>query len=86
MDSGARRMFLVPTIEVERGVFLNEVGDGGESGDRKSGKGGDGEDGEGKGVLWRNGTEVFKKWHESSALGHWGVMRTVIPPEIWEGW
>ena len=38
------------------------------------------------GLLYANGTEKFRKWQQSSALGHWGVMRTVLPREIWEDW
>ncbi|KAG9243199.1 S-adenosyl-L-methionine-dependent methyltransferase [Calycina marina] len=38
------------------------------------------------GVLLRNGTERFRKWQEQNALGHWAVMRTVLPKEIWENW
>jgi hypothetical protein len=42
--------------------------------------------GEDVGILRRNNTDVLTKWHESSALGHWAVMRTVLPPRIWELW
>ena len=38
------------------------------------------------GILSRNDTGRFRKWQEKSAMGHWAVMRTVIPDEIWEGW
>ena len=38
------------------------------------------------GILMRNNTDVVTKWHESSAVGHWEVMRTVLPPKIWEMW
>jgi len=38
------------------------------------------------GVLLRNGTERFRKWQQTSAMGHWAVMRTVLPKEIWEDW
>lgn len=38
------------------------------------------------GVLLRNGTERFKGWQQKSALGHWDVMRTVLPSQIWESW
>jgi hypothetical protein len=43
------------------------------------------EEGDG-GVLSRNDTERFRGWQEKSALGHWAVMRTVIPDGIWESW
>jgi hypothetical protein len=38
------------------------------------------------GVLLRNDTERFKGWQQTSALGHWAVMRTVLPNQIWENW
>lgn len=38
------------------------------------------------GIMMRNNTEAVTKWHEKSALGHWAVMRTVLPPKIWELW
>ena len=74
LRSGARRMFLVPKYEIKKELFL---GDGKSEGDAE---------GEGEGLLYANGTDKFKEWQESSALGHWGVMRTVLPPEIWESW
>ena len=39
-----------------------------------------------EGILTANDTQKVVRWHETSALGHWAVMRTVIPPKIWEGW
>ncbi|SPQ26907.1 ce2e7864-7893-423b-a040-75ada4e8e314 [Thermothielavioides terrestris] len=41
---------------------------------------------EGDGILRRNETERLVKWHEASALGHWTVMRTVLPDAVWEAW
>ena len=38
------------------------------------------------GILTSNDTEKLAKWHEQSALGHWDVMRTVLPSKIWESW
>jgi len=38
------------------------------------------------GYLIKNNTERFRKWQEASALGHWAVMRTVVPDEVWENW
>ncbi|KAG0649872.1 Polyamine aminopropyltransferase [Hyphodiscus hymeniophilus] len=38
------------------------------------------------GVLFKNGTERFSGWQQTSALGHWAVMRTVLPKEVWEDW
>jgi len=39
-----------------------------------------------EGILARNDTAKLEKWHEQSALGHWSVMRTVLPPLVWEKW
>ena len=38
------------------------------------------------GILLRNDTARFRGWQQKSALGHWAVMRTVLPKEIWEDW
>ncbi|KAK2624723.1 hypothetical protein QTJ16_005916 [Diplocarpon rosae] len=38
------------------------------------------------GILRRNDTERFRTWQQQSALNHWAVMRTVIPPPVWENW
>lgn len=38
------------------------------------------------GILRDNSTEQLTKWHEKSALGHWEVMRVVMPDKIWELW
>lgn len=37
-------------------------------------------------ILARNSTDLLVKWHEKSALGHWEIMRTVIPGPVWEAW
>jgi hypothetical protein len=42
--------------------------------------------GEGEGILRRNDTEKLAKWHVSSALGHWALMRSAIPAIVWERW
>jgi hypothetical protein len=39
-----------------------------------------------EGVLRANETEKLERWHRDSALGHWAVMRTVLPREVWENW
>ncbi|KAK3994620.1 S-adenosyl-L-methionine-dependent methyltransferase [Cladorrhinum sp. PSN332] len=41
---------------------------------------------EATGVLRKNETERLVKWHEMSATGHWGIMRTVLNGTIWEAW
>ncbi|TVY46767.1 Polyamine aminopropyltransferase [Lachnellula occidentalis] len=38
------------------------------------------------GILSRNDTERFKNWQQKSALGHWAVMRTVLPDMVWDNW
>ncbi len=38
------------------------------------------------GILTSNDTAKLAKWHVQSALGHWTVMRTVLPPVVWENW
>ncbi|KAI1102887.1 S-adenosyl-L-methionine-dependent methyltransferase [Jackrogersella minutella] len=38
------------------------------------------------GILRANETEKLVEWHDQSALGHWAVMRTVLPSHIWESW
>ncbi|KAJ2906459.1 Polyamine aminopropyltransferase [Zalerion maritima] len=37
-------------------------------------------------IVRKNETGRLSVWHEQSAVGHWKVMRTVIPPIIWELW
>ncbi|KAK7931504.1 Spermine/spermidine synthase [Apiospora marii] len=38
------------------------------------------------GLVRNNQTDVLVKHHPQTALGHWSVMRTVLPKEIWENW
>ena len=42
--------------------------------------------GEDVGILWRNSTGKMMKWQGASAVGHWKLMRTVIPAKVWEMW
>lgn len=42
--------------------------------------------GDDKGILMRNNTAKVTQWHQKSALGHWKIMRTVLPAKIWERW
>lgn len=37
-------------------------------------------------ILRKNDTSALEAWHEQSALGHWTVMRTVLPAWVWERW
>ncbi|KAH8904443.1 S-adenosyl-L-methionine-dependent methyltransferase [Coniochaeta sp. PMI_546] len=42
--------------------------------------------GAGEGLVTRNDTGKLERWHRTSAVGHWGVMRSVLPKEVWENW
>ncbi|KAI4592822.1 hypothetical protein KJ359_010455 [Pestalotiopsis sp. 9143b] len=37
-------------------------------------------------LVRKNDTEILAKHHDQTALGHWAVMREVIPKNIWEAW
>ncbi|KAK4937788.1 hypothetical protein LTR10_021666 [Elasticomyces elasticus] len=37
-------------------------------------------------VLRSGKTKEIEKWQAQSAIGHWKVMRTVLPDAIWENW
>lgn len=70
LDSPARRAFLYPKFEIQLDAF-GTIEDVEEVG----------------GLLYKKGAhERFKAWHESSALGHWNVMRTVLDDVAWENW
>ncbi|KAH0538181.1 hypothetical protein FGG08_005197 [Glutinoglossum americanum] len=30
--------------------------------------------------------QMLERWQEHGALGHWAIMRTVIPDQVWEKW
>jgi protein-L-isoaspartate O-methyltransferase len=38
------------------------------------------------GVLTRDSMERLARWQTRSAVGHWRLMRTVIPARVWEMW
>ena len=38
------------------------------------------------GLLASNGTRELAKSQERSAMGHWDVMRIVLPAKVWEMW
>jgi hypothetical protein len=71
LGSNARKMFLVPEHEIEEGFWGEQEGEG---------------DDADRGVLSKNDTMRLTKWQEKSAAGHWRVMRTVLPSEVWEKW
>jgi hypothetical protein len=37
-------------------------------------------------VLKRGQTKQLEMWHRRSAVGHWKIMRTVLPDVVWENW
>lgn len=37
-------------------------------------------------VLTRDNTEILESYRQASALGHWRIMRTVLPDFVWEHW
>ncbi|KPM42562.1 hypothetical protein AK830_g3961 [Neonectria ditissima] len=43
-------------------------------------------EGKDKSILAKNNTAKVTKLHQKSAVGHWTIMRTVIPAKIWELW
>ncbi|KAK3945558.1 polyamine aminopropyltransferase [Diplogelasinospora grovesii] len=38
------------------------------------------------GILTKDDTQKLVKWHEKSALGHWAIMRDIIPSFVWINW
>ncbi|ORY61364.1 spermine/spermidine synthase [Pseudomassariella vexata] len=38
------------------------------------------------GIVRKNDTSKLGNWHDQTGLGHWAVMRTVLPKEVWENW
>lgn len=40
----------------------------------------------GEGILSVKTMAKLEKWHQESAIGHWEVMRTVLPAVVWEQW
>lgn len=46
-----------------------------------------GERGErGEGVLRKGKTGVLERGQRASAVGHWAIMRRVLPRGVWENW
>lgn len=37
-------------------------------------------------ILKRGRTKNIQAFHKDSAVGHWGIMRTVLPDSLWENW
>lgn len=38
------------------------------------------------GLLRRSDMGKMAKWQEISAMGHWKIIRTVVPAKVWEMW
>ena len=38
------------------------------------------------GILKRGQTQKLEAFQRESAVGHWRIMRTVLPDVIWENW
>lgn len=38
------------------------------------------------GPMDKDQTHVLDEWQRQSAIGHWEIMRTVLPSVIWENW
>ena len=37
-------------------------------------------------ILMRGKTKQLEKWHVQSAIGHWKLMRGLLPDAVWENW
>lgn len=75
LNSPSRQAYLLPQHEVRDEDFAAVDDDD----DADAGAGA-------AAILRRNETERLAKWHETSALGHWRVMRTVLPDAVWQAW
>lgn len=76
LQSRARQFFLEPRHEVNAVAFLDEK-EADPDAQQEAVK---------VDVLRKGSTLAITKYHRQSAHGHWNVIRTVIPPKIWEMW
>jgi len=37
-------------------------------------------------ILTESNIDTLTAWQEASAVGHWGVIRTVVPARVWENY
>lgn len=37
-------------------------------------------------ILTKKTKGTLERWHRDSAVGHWHIMRTVLPDVVWESW
>lgn len=42
--------------------------------------------GEGETVLVESNVGLLEAWQKVSAVGHWGIIRTVVPAAVWENY
>jgi hypothetical protein len=75
LGSGARHQYLVPKHE----VFAEDLAGGGGGKEGKEGE-------EGNGVLKRGELGKVVEEQRKSAVGHWGLMRTVVEAGVWDLW
>jgi hypothetical protein len=80
LNSYSRKAFLVPDpkLELDASLFQDRLDD-----NRSSRK--DGEEAKDQ-VLRQAAVPDFEKNQVESAVGHWKLMREVLPPVVWELW
>lgn len=37
-------------------------------------------------LLTESNVDMLKEWQKKSAVGHWSVIRTVVPGRVWENY
>lgn len=70
LRSSARKSYLYPRHEVPDSAYV--IGGGPEEVEKL--------------ILRKGKTKQLEKLHMKSAVGHWKLMRNVIPAKIWESW
>ncbi|KAK3504104.1 S-adenosyl-L-methionine-dependent methyltransferase [Neurospora crassa] len=73
LNSPSREAFLLPKFEVTDDDLLRAVN-------------GSVEEAKKLGILRKNETATLEKWQTGSALGHWEIMRGVLPEVVWVNW
>lgn len=73
LNSPSREAFLLPKFEVTDDDLLRAVH-------------GNVQEAQKLGILRKNETAVLEKWQVESALGHWEIMRGVLPEVVWVNW
>ena len=80
LGSLARKHYLLPRHEVPVGFFTSR-----EAEERGEGEPG-GWFGWGLGGWLREGMSSMERYQQNSAIGHWYIMRRVLPGVVWENW